>query len=102
MPTALVPGNWRGTLTFYATTTPIGIQFADDSSLQLTSPRGTVASGTWSRPSSTTIAVDARHQQLGAFTCDLKTTGASIAGRCTANGTYAGDIALSERGPLTP
>ena len=46
--------------------------------------------------------VDARHQQLGAFACELKTTDVSIMGRCAASGNYAGDIALSERGPLNP
>lgn len=98
----LIPGIWRGTLTFYATVTPISIQFDDDFSLDLTSPRGTVASGTWSRRSNNMVFVDARHQQLGAFACELKATDASITGRCAASGNYAGDIALSERGPLNP
>ena len=97
-----VPGTWRGTLTFYAAVTPISIRFDDDYSLDLTSPRGTVASGTWSKGANDVVSVDARHQQLGPFACELKTTNASIKGRCTANGNYAGEIALSDRGPLNP
>jgi len=100
--TPLVAGTWRGTLTFYTTVTPISIQFDDDFSLDLTSPRGTVASGTWSRRSNNMVYVDARHQQLGSFACELKTTDAAITGRCTASGNYAGDIALSEREALSP
>jgi len=97
-----IPGTWRGTLTFYTTVTPISIRFGDDLTMDLTSPRGTVASGTWSRSANDTIVVDARHRQLGAFACDLKTTNAAITGRCTASGNYAGDIALLDRGTVNP
>jgi hypothetical protein len=99
-PAPLVPGTWRGTLAFLGTVTPISIQFADDASLALTSPRGVVASGSWSRQADGSILVDARHQQLGDFKCDLKAAAATIAGRCTANGKHAGDITLAGRGPL--
>lgn len=92
---SFAPGTWGGTLTFAGAASPISIEFCEDTSLRLSSRLGDRAFGKWIATSANAVRVDARHRDLGAFTCTLAGTGSSLGGPCEANGLSAGVIGLS-------
>lgn len=97
---SLVPGLWSGTLSFAGVVSPISIEFCDDASLRLKSRLGDRAFGEWRTPSTSAVRIDARHRDLGSFTCELSATGSSLNGPCEAAGRPAGVIGLSTRREL--
>lgn len=94
-----VGGVWSGTLAFVQNI-PIRMEFFDDSSVRLRSAKGDVAFGRWLSRAGSQIHIDARHRDLGAFTCQLAVSGSSLQGPCEAAGRPAGVINLSNRQEL--